>query len=124
MTKNISKKEKNTYIGLLGVVFILMAIAIYQIKVYDKWVIFWLSLAFAVLGLVYQKRIGIKFSNKTNAYLKSIDKKYKILFYLSYALMSFSIIFSISTNSNFIILFILTSCYQLYMVYKMVDYAY
>lgn len=124
MTKNISSKEKNTYIGLLGVMFILMAIAIYQIKVYDKWVTIWLSLAFGVLGLVYQKRIGLKFSSKTNAYLEEIDKKYKVLHYICYALMPFSITFSINTNINFIILFILTSCYQLYMVYKMVDYAY
>lgn len=124
MTNTISNKEKNTYIGFYAILWILLAGAVYELSVRQSLYLFIATIAWGIFALVYQKRIGIEFSNKTNAYLNIIDKKYKLLYFLSIPIMGFAITFSISTNLKFIYLLILTACYQVFMTYKMVHYAY
>ena len=124
MTNTISNKEKNTYIGFYAILWILITGAIYQLGANQTIYLFIASAVWAIVTLIYQKRIGIEFSNKTNAYLESIDKKYKLLYFLTIPFVAFAMIFSISTNLNFIILLIIIACYQVFMTYKMVYYAY
>ena len=124
MTNTISNKEKNTYIGFYAILWILITGAVYELSTRQSLYLFVSIIAWGIFALVYQKRIGIEFSNKTNAYLNIIDKKYKLLYFLTIPITGFAIIFSISTNLKFIYLLILTACYQVFMTYKMVHYAY
>lgn len=124
MTKNISKKEKNTYIGFYAIIWILLTGAVYELGTNQTIYLFIATAFWTLVTFIYQKRIGIEFSNKTNAYLESIDKKYKLLYFLTIPFMAFAIISSISINLSFIILLILTACYQVFMTYKMIHYAY
>ena len=124
MTKNISKKEKNTYIGFYAIIWILLTRAVYELSTNQTVYLFIATAVLAIVTLIYQKRIGIEFSNKTNAYLESIDKKYKLLYFLTIPFMGFAIISSISISLNFIFLLIIIACYQVFMTYKMIHYAY
>lgn len=124
MTKNISKKEKNTYIGFYAIIWILLTGAVYELSTNQTIYLFIATAVLAIVTLIYQKRIGIEFSNKTNAYLESIDKKYKLLYFLTIPFMGFAIISSISISLNFIFLLIIIACYQVFMTYKMIHYAY
>lgn len=124
MTKNISKKEKNTYIGFYAIIWILLTGAVYELGTNQTIYLFIAAAVWMIVTLIYQKRIGIEFSNKTNAYLESIDKKYKLLYFLTIPFMAFAIISSISINLNFIILLIIIACYQVFMTCKMINYAY
>lgn len=124
MTKNISKKEKNTYIGFYAIIWILLTRAVYELSTNQTIYLFIATAVLAIVTLIYQKRIGIEFSNKTNAYLESIDKKYKLLYFLTIPFMGFAIISSISISLNFIFLLIIIACYQVFMTYKMIHYAY
>ena len=124
MARNLSIKQKNTYLTSLAIIYILLVAGVYQIRVYDSWYLFVVTLVSAVLVLFYQKYLGIKFNKEANYYLETIDKKYKYLFYASYVLMAFSIIYSISTSPKFLIFVAIAAFYQLYMTKKMLDYAY
>ena len=124
MTKNISKKEKNTYIGFYAIIWILLTRAVYELSTNQTIYLFIATAVLAIVTLIYQKRIGIEFSNKTNAYLESIDKKYKLLYFLTIPFMGFAIISSISISLNFIFLLIIIACYQVFMTYKLIHYAY
>ncbi len=124
MTNTISNKEKNTYIGFYAILWILISGAVYELGANQTIYLFIATAVWAILTLIYQKRIGIEFSNKTNAYLESIDKKYKLLYFLTIPFMAFAMIFSMSINLNLIILLIIIACYQVFMTYKMVYYAY
>lgn len=124
MTRNLSIKQKNTYLGLMVIMYILMVGVVYEVRVYDTWYLFVATLVWAVIALFYQKSLGIKFNNEANYYLESIDKKYKYLFYGSFTLMGLAISFSVSLSTKFLVLFVIAVCYQLYMTKKMIDYAY
>ena len=124
MARNLSNKQKNTYLGLMAIMYILIVGVVYEIRVYDRWYLFIATLVWAVIMFFYQKSLGLKFNKEANYYLESIDKKYKYLFYGSTGLMVFSIIYSISTNPKFLIFVVIAACYQLYMTKKMLDYAY
>lgn len=124
MARNLSNKQKNTYLGLMAIMYILIVGVVYEIRVYDRWYLFIATLIWAVFVFFYQKSLGLKFNKEANYYLESIDKKYKYLFYVSTGLMGFSIIYSISTNPKFLIFVVIAACYQLYMTKKMLDYAY
>lgn len=124
MARNLSNKQKNTYLGLMAIIYILIVGAIYEVRVRDTWYLFVATLVLAVIVLFYQKSLGIKFNKEANYYLESIDKKYKYLFYGSINLMCFSMIFAININSKFLILLVIAVCYQFYMTKKMLDYAY
>ena len=124
MTNTISNKEKNIYLGFYAILWILITGAVYELGANQTIYLFIATAVWAILTLIYQKRIGIEFSNKTNAYLESIDKKYKLLYFLTIPFMAFAMIFSISINIKMIILLIIIACYQVFMAYKMVYYAY
>lgn len=98
--------------------------AVYELSTNQTIYLFIATAVLAIVTLIYQKRIGIEFSNKTNAYLESIDKKYKLLYFLTIPFMGFAIISSISISLNFIFLLIIIACYQVFMTYKMIHYAY
>lgn len=124
MARNLSNKQKNTYLGLMAIMYVLIVGVVYEIRVYDRWYLFIATLVWAVIMFFYQKSLGLKFNKEANYYLESIDKKYKYIFYGSTGFMGFSIIYSISTNPKFLIFVVIAACYQLYMTKKMLDYAY
>ena len=124
MVDTISNKEKNIYLGFYAILWILITGAVYELGASQTIYLFIVAAVWAIVTLIYQKRIGIEFSNKTNAYLESIDKKYKLFYFLTIPFMAFAMIFSISINLNFIILLIIIACYQVFMTYKMIHYAY
>lgn len=124
MARNLSIKQKNTYLISLAIIYILLVAGVYQIRVYDSWYLFVVTLVWAVLVLFYQKYLGIKFNREANYYLETIDKKYKNIYYLSGALLFFSLTFAMNVNIKFLILTVIAQCYQLYMTKRMIDYAY
>ena len=124
MARNLSIKQKNTYLALMAIMYILMVGVVFEIRVYDTWYLFVATLVWSVIALFYQKSLGIKFNKEANYYLESIDKKYKYLFYGSFALMGLAISFSVSLSTKFLVLFVIATSYQLYMTKKMLDYAY
>lgn len=124
MARNLSNKQKNTYLGLMLIMYILMVGVVYEVRVYDTWYLFVATLVWSVIALFYQKSLGIKFNKEANYYLESIDKKYKYLFYGSFALIGLAISFSVSLSIKFLNLLVIAACYQLYMTKKMLDYAY
>ncbi len=124
MARNLSNKQKNTYLGLMVIMYVLIVGVVYEMRVHDSWYLFVATLVWAVIVFFYQKSLGIKFNKEANYYLESIDKKYKYLFYGLTGLMGFSIIYSISTNPKFLMFVVIAACYQLYMTKKMLDYAY
>lgn len=124
MARNLSNKQKNTYLGLVTIMYILMVGVVYEVRVYDTWYLFVATLVWSVIALFYQKSLGIKFNNEASYYLESIDKKYKYLFYGSFPLTGLAISFSVSLSTKFLVLFVIAVCYQLYMTKKMIDYAY
>lgn len=97
---------------------------VYQIRVHETWYLFLTSLIWAVFVLFYQKYLGIKFNKEANYYLETIDRKYKNIYYLSGALLIFSLTLAMNINLKFLILTVIAECYQLYMTKKMLDYAY
>lgn len=124
MARNLSNKQKNTYLGLMLITYILMVGVVYEVRVKDSWYLFVATLVWAVIALFYQKSLGIKFNKEANYYLDSIEKKYKYLYYASDFIICFSIINSITTNLKFLMLVVIAACYKLYMTKKMLDYAY
>ena len=124
MARNLSNKQKNIYLALMAIMYILIVGAVYEIRAYDTWYLFVATLVWAVIVFFYQKSLEIKFNKEANHYLESIDKKYRFLFYASNGLIGSSIIYSISTNPKFIMFVIIATCYQLYMTKKMLDYVY
>lgn len=93
MTNTISNKEKNIYIVFYAILWILITGAVYELGANQDIYLFIASAVCAIVTLIYQKRIRIEFSNKTNAYLESIDKKYKLLYFLTIPFMAFAMIF-------------------------------
>ena len=124
MARNLSIKQKNTYFGLVAIMYILMVGVVYEVRIYDTWYLFVATLVWSLIALFYQKSLGIKFNKEANYYLESIDKKYKYLFYGSFALMGLAISFSVSLSTKFLILLVIAASYQIYMTKKMLDYAY
>lgn len=124
MARNLSIKQKNTYLISLAIIYILLVAGVYQIRVYDSWYLFVVTLVWVVLVLFYQKYLGIKFNREANYYLETIDKKYKNIYYLYGALLFFSLTFAMNVNIKFLILTVIAQCYQLYMTKRMIDYAY
>lgn len=124
MARNLSIKQKNTYFGLVAIMYILMVGVVYEVRVKDSWYLFVATLVWSLIALFYQKSLGIKFNKEANYYLESIDKKYKYLFYGSFALMGLAISFSVSLSTKFLILLVIAASYQIYMTKKMLDYAY
>ena len=119
MARNLSNKQKNTYLGLVTIMYILMVGVVYEVRVYDTWYLFVATLVWSVIALFYQKSLGIKFNNEASYYLESIDKKYKYLFYGSFPLTGLAISFSASLSTKFLVLFVIAASYQLYMTKKM-----
>lgn len=124
MARNLSIKQKNTYLTSLAIIYILLLAGVYQIRVYDSWYLFVATLVWAVIVFFYQKSLEIKFNKEANYYLETIDKKYKNIYYLSGSLLIFSLTFAMNVNIKFLILTVIAQCYQLYMTKRMIDYAY
>lgn len=124
MARNLSIKQKNTYLTSLAIIYILLLAGVYQIRVYDSWYLFVATLVWAVIVFFYQKSLEIKFNKEANYYLETIDKKYKNIYYLSGSLLILSLTFAMNVNIKFLILTVIAQCYQLYMTKRMLDYAY
>ncbi len=121
MATRISQNQKRIYLGFLLGLWILIMAAIFAIRVYDNWYIFALTLIWALVFFIYQKKVGIRTEKKTGAFLGDLPKKDTYKYFIAVFVNTLSISLAISMDIKFLILVGLASAYQFYVSYKMID---
>ena len=124
MARNLSIKQKRSYLGFLIGMWIFIMASVYTIKVYDIWYFFVIFLILSLIFVIYQKYIGIRVDKKIGTYLGDLPKKDTYKYYIATFLNVLAISLAISLDIRFIYLVGLASAILFYESYKMIESKY